>query len=405
MEECTEEVLRASQTHISCLYPEILALIFSYLDVRDKGRVAKVCSAWRDAAYHKSVWRGVEARLHLRKANPLVFPSLVRRGIRLVQVLSLRRTPREVVSGIPNLISLNLSGCFNVTDVGLSHAFCAPCTSLTKLNLALCKQITDSALERISQMVPNLEELELGGCTNITDDGLAMIAWGLRKLKKLDLRSCCEISNQGMASLGGQDSSSNGGTVALEHLVLQDCQKLYDEALSFISQGLPSLKSLNLSFCGNITDSGLKHLARKPNLRELNLRSCDNISDTGVAYLAEGGARITSLDVSFCDKIGDPALQHVAQGLYSLKSLSCSACNISDAGIERIGRSLHELDTLNIGQCSLVTDRGLQLISEHLTNLSSIDLYGCNRITTVGLERIMQLPRLCVLNLGLWLRR
>uniref|UniRef100_A0A8C2JJV6 F-box domain-containing protein n=1 Tax=Cyprinus carpio TaxID=7962 RepID=A0A8C2JJV6_CYPCA len=42
------------ETHISCLFPEILAMIFSYLDVRDKGRVAQVCTAWRDASYHKS---------------------------------------------------------------------------------------------------------------------------------------------------------------------------------------------------------------------------------------------------------------------------------------------------------------------------------------------------------------
>lgn len=405
MEDSAEDTLCASTTHILCLYPEILAMIFSYLDVREKGRVAKVCTVWRDAAYHKSVWRGVEARLHLRKPNPSLFPSLLRRGIRRVQVLSLRRTLRDVVNGVPNLTSLNLSGCYNVTDIGLSHAFQAPCECLIRLDLALCKQITDSALDRIGQMLPNLEELELGGCSNITNTGLSMIAWGLKKLKKLDLRSCCHVSNQGIASLAGQDNNKNEGTVALEQLGLQDCQKLSDEALLFVSQGLPSLKSINLSFCASVTDSGLKHLARMPQLREINLRSCDNISDMGIAYLAEGGSRITSLDVSFCDKIGDQALVHVSQGLFSLRSLSCSACNISDTGIERIGRSLHELDTLNIGQCVMVTDRGLQLISEHLTNLYSIDLYGCNRITTVGLERIMQLPRLSVLNLGLWHKR
>lgn len=397
--------MSASDTHISCLYPEILAMIFSYLDVREKGRVARVCSAWRDASYHKGVWRGVEARIHLRRANPSLFPSMVRRGIRRVQVLSLRRSLRDVISGVPTLTSLNLSGCYNITDIGLSHAFYNQHRSLVRLDLALCKQITDSALDRISHMLPNLEQLELGGCSNITNSGLAMIASGLKKLKSLDLRSCCHVSNQGIASLSGQDLGKSTGTESLEYLGLQDCQKLSDDALLSVSQGLPSLISINLSFCASVSDSGLKHLARMPQLKQINLRSCDNISDMGIAYLAEGGSRITSLDVSFCDKIGDSALVHIAQGLYSMRSLSCSACNISDTGIEKIGRSLHELDTLNIGQCVMVTDRGLQLISEHLTNLYSIDLYGCNRITTVGLERIMQLPRLHVLNLGLWHKR
>ncbi|XP_076067616.1 F-box and leucine rich repeat protein partner of paired [Oratosquilla oratoria] len=391
--------------HISCLYPEILALIFSYLDVRDKGRVARVCTAWRDAAYHKSVWRGVEARLHLRRANPSLFPSLVRRGIRRVQVLSLRRTLRDVVCGVPTLTSLNLSGCFNVTDEGLNTAFTTECPSLTHLNLSLCKQITDNSLGRLAQQLQNLEVLELGGCSFITNTGLLLIAWGLKRLKSLNLRSCCFVTNQGIAYLAGQNQESAEGTAALEDLGLQDCQKLSDEALRHVSMGLHNLKSINLSFCASITDSGLKYLARMPNLREINLRSCDNISDIGVAYLSEGGSRITALDVSFCDKIGDQALVHISQGLYTLRSLSCSACQVSDEGIHRIARTLHELHTLNIGQCVRITDKGLQLIAEHLTHLSCIDLYGCNRITTVGLERIMQLPRLCVLNLGLWHKR
>ncbi|KAB7498353.1 F-box/LRR-repeat protein 14 [Armadillidium nasatum] len=407
---------RYKTTHVSCLYPEILALIFRYLDVKDKGRVARVCSAWRDAAYHKSVWRGVEAKLHLRSSNPYLFQSLVRRGIRRVQVLSLDPHPtqkhiretgrhlRDVIIGVPGLASLNLSGCYNVTDESLKHAFVQECHSLTHLNLSLCKQITDNSLGDIAKCLSNLEVLELGGCSYITNMGLFLVAWGFKRLKHLDLRSCSLISNQGIACLAGQSSKQQqkDGTPYLEYLGLQDCQKLSDEALRYVGLGLPSLKSINLSFCASITDSGLKYLARMPGLKEINLRSCDNISDIGIAYLAEGGSRITHLDVSFCDKIGDQALIHISQGLFTLRSLSCSACQISDDGIYKIARTLHELDTLNIGQCERVTDRGLQIISEHLTNLSCIDLYGCNRITTVGLERIMKLPRLAVLNLGLW---
>jgi F-box/leucine-rich repeat protein 14 len=58
------------ETHISCLLWELLAMIFSYLDIMGKGRVAQVCTAWRDVTFHKSVHLGVEAKLHLRPANP-----------------------------------------------------------------------------------------------------------------------------------------------------------------------------------------------------------------------------------------------------------------------------------------------------------------------------------------------
>lgn len=403
--ECIEEEtveIDPGQTHISSLYPEILAIIFGNLEVRDKGRAAQVCTTWRDAAYRKSVWRGVEAKLHLRRANPSLFASLVKRGIKRVQVLSLRRSLRDVMQGIPNLESLNLSGCYNVTDIGIVNAFYTESTSLTQLNLSLCKQVTDHSLGRIAQYLKNLEVLELGGCCNVTNTGLVLIAWGLKHLKRLNLRSCWHVSDQGIGHLAGLNSDSASGNQSLEYLGLQDCQRLSDEALKHVSTGLTSLKSINLSFCVSITDSGLKHLAKMVSLRELNLRACDNISDIGMAYLAEGGSRISSLDVSFCDKIGDQALVHISQGLFNLKSLSLSACQITDDGLARIAKTLHDLETLNIGQCSLVTDRGLNIIAESLTRLKCIDLYGCTRITTVGLERIMKLPQLSILNLGLW---
>jgi len=403
-EEPIETGIDPGETHISALYPEILAIIFSYLDTRDKGRVAQVCTSWRDAAYHKSVWRGVEAKLHLRRANPSLFSSLVKRGIKRVQVLSIRRSLRDVMQGIPNLEALNLSGCYNIGDQSISFAFIQEAPHLTELNLSLCKQVTDNSLSRIAQNLKNLEVLELGGCCNVTNTGLVLIAWGLKKLKRLNLRSCWHISDQGIGHLAGLDlnQDSEGGNQSLEYLGLQDCQRLSDEALKHVSVGLTSLKSINLSFCVSITDSGLKHLAKMASLRELNLRSCDNISDIGMAYLAEGGSRISHLDVSFCDKIGDQALIHVSQGLFNLRSLSLSACQISDDGLAKIAKTLHDLETLNIGQCARITDKGLHAVADNLTRLKCIDLYGCTRITTAGLERVMKLPQLAVLNLGLW---
>ena len=145
-----------------------------------------------------------------------------------------------------------------------------------------------------------------------------------------------------------------------------------DEALMHVSMGLKQLKSINLSFCLSISDSGLKYLAKMPSLCELNLRSCDNISDVGMAYLAEGGSRITSLDVSFCDRIDDSAVVHVAQGLVHLKQLSLSACHVSDEGLIRVALSLLDLQTLNIGQCSRITDRSIQAVADHLRKLRCI---------------------------------
>lgn len=421
-----------TSTHVSQLYPEILALIFTHLGVKDKGRAAQVCSAWRDAANYKSVWRGVEAKLHLRKPVQGLFTSLGRRGIKRFQVLSMKRSLRELIYQVPNVERLNLSGNYSVTDIGLAHAFHMPLPSLTQLDLSLCKQVTDSSLGRIAQNLRCLEVLEMGGCSHITNTGLLLIAWGLPRLKRLNLRSCWHISDHGIGHLCGkglaEDSDDDEdsvimssmaaavtysfalpppehgilGPVDLEYLGLQDCQRLTDESLRYISTGLTNLKSINLSFCVSITDSGLKYLAKMPSLRELNLRACDNVTDTGLAYLAENGSALTSLDASFCDKIGDPALNHVSQGLPLLKTLCLSACRISDEGLSQIAGALSELEVLHIGQCSRVTDTGVNKLADSLQKLRAIDLYGCTRVSHAALDRLLSLPRLKVLNLGLF---
>ena len=383
------------------LLPELMSLIFEYLCVKDKGRVARVCKKWRYAAYNRRVWKNVVAKLHLRRTKINVFKGLMKRGITQVQVLSLRRNIETLVEGVPLISSLSLTGCVNVLDSTLMFALFDEKPSLIKLNLSLCKQITDVSLSRIAQNLKNLEVLELGGCSNITNIGVLTLSIGLTKLKMLNLRSCCLISDQGLAFVSGQ-CDEKCGNLELEHLVLQDCQKVSDKSLYYISQGLMNLVTINLSFCLNLTDLGIKYLSTMINLCELNLRSCDHISDAGLRYLSQGKAQLSVLDVSFCDKVGDEGLISLSHGLTSLKSLSFNACSISDKGIDSLVSSLHHLRILNIGQCVMISDKSLLMISKCLLNLECIDLYGCTKITSFGLHSIMELSSLKTLNLGLW---
>lgn len=362
----------------------------------------QVCRKWREAAFRKSVWFGVEAKLHLGRPNPYLYPSLVRRGIKKVQVLSLRKSLRELINGIPNLESLNLSGCYNLSDSALDGAFNKDIPKLRQLNLSLCKDVSDNSLGRIATHCKNLEDLDLGGCTKITNMGLFFISLGLKKIMRLNLRSCRQVSDVGIGHLAGINNPSSHGSKAIQELGLQDCQKLTDESLRHISQGLTEIENINLSFCVSITDTGLKSLSRLCHLKDLNLRSCDNVSDIGLGFLTEeGGHSLQSLDVSFCANVSDTGLRHISSGMPKLQCLHMTTCAISDSGLIKLAEKLTALKELNIGQCLAVTDKGLLALTEKLAKLQMLDLYGCPKVTAQSLNKIRQMPEMKKLNLAL----
>jgi len=424
----------SSTTTILNLFPEILTEVFGYLDTRDKSRMSQVCQYFHQISKNKQIWKGTEAKLNLKPSQSLILNNLVQRGITKVQVLSLKRSLRELTANVP-ISHLKLSGCYNVTDYSLSSMQNLDC--LVELDLSLCKQITDLSILSIVGKAPNLKSLDLGGCCNLTDRGILLISYGLRHLHKLDLRSCYNLTDRALTYLSGDveiherldiktynflaklglienpncvickrgfknnmnlpkiDANTEFGMVSLKSLILQDCQKISDQSLYSISR-ISSIQSVNLSFCVNITDNGLKFLSELRDLKELNLRSCDNISDGGLVNLKEVAETLEHLDVSFCEKI-TTLNQHICRGL---KTLSLSACDIEDEAL--IGIHMGRLETLNLGQCAKITDKGLESICEKCPKLKYIDLYGCSRISTKGLETLMKMPSLKDVNLGLW---
>ncbi|KAK7826294.1 hypothetical protein U0070_021308 [Myodes glareolus] len=303
------------ETHISCLFPELLAMIFGYLDVRDKGLQA--------------------------------------RGIRRVQILSLRRSLSYVIQGMANIESLNLSGCYNLTDNGLGHAFVQEIGSLRALNLSLCKQITDSSLGRIAQYLKGLRCWS-GGLQQTSPIPAFAHRLGAAAPQEPNLRSCRHLSRTWASGTWRHDAERCRGLLGRAGAAHPaDCQKLTDLSLKHISRGLTA--------SGSSTSVLRRHLGRGPS-----------------APVAHGQPAQPQ-----------PALlrQHQRHGHHALAmgSLRLSGLDVDD-GINRMVRQMHGLRTLNIGQCVRITDKGLELIAEHLSQLTGIDLYGCTRITKRGLD-------------------
>ena len=98
------------------------------------------------------------------------------------------------LSRFPNLTSLNISRCNEITGKGLKHL---RAIELNSLNLNFCEKITDTCLNCLSQF-PSLTDLVLSD--TITDNGIKYLS-PLLKLTRLDLSGNKNITKTGLRSL------------------------------------------------------------------------------------------------------------------------------------------------------------------------------------------------------------
>jgi Leucine Rich repeat len=76
------------------------------------------------------------------------------------------------LSSLSNLRQLNLTDCYNITDIGIQYL--SSLCNLQQLILSRCYNITDNGIQYLSSL-SNLRQLELWGCSNITDNGIQLI--------------------------------------------------------------------------------------------------------------------------------------------------------------------------------------------------------------------------------------
>ena len=112
-----------------------------------------------------------------------------------------------------------------------------------------------------------------------------------------------------------------------------------DDELQDLVRKFPSLRSVDLSNCTQITDAGLAHLRGLTSLENLNLHGCVHITDAGLAHL-RGLIFLKDLNLSDCYKITDEGLAHL-RGLISLEKLDLSRCyKITDAELKNLANLL-----------------------------------------------------------------
>ncbi|MCK6448328.1 MAG: hypothetical protein L6Q99_18220 [Planctomycetes bacterium] len=115
------------------------------------------------------------------------------------------------------------------------------------------------------------------------------------------------------------------------------------------------------------------------------------ITDRGLAKLAALELpSLRTLHLSYCEEITDVGMADVAR-MQQLERLSLRATSIGDEGLRALVR-LENLRHLDLAECAAVTDRGLEILARK-SNWEALFVRSCPNVTEAAIERLQaELP-------------
>ncbi|XP_045501759.1 F-box/LRR-repeat protein 2 [Colias croceus] len=338
---------------------------------------------------------------------------------------------------------LQVYSCDQLTNTGIL-SLTAHQIYLKDLDIGLCSRVTDQSLVYICSNLTNLESLNIQRCRAVTDTGIAELQ-KLKNLKKINISQCELISKDGI---------KNGICFELNYVLEEldvNSLNLDQDGLIMISENLPNLKYLDISYCFNgVTDKSIQAIFKNQILlHTLKLSHCDKVSDAGLTGMGKiddetqdepvmsnynesvshnrihlgsraeeeivrdakrkhevmrmceklsmdsfsgySLARIKSLkelDISGCNRITDVSLTY-AFAFKELVNINLSRCQqITHEGIKHLVKNCPSIEYINLIDCYNLKDEAVIEIVKGLYRLQQLELRGCNQLTDKTLEGV-----------------
>jgi len=184
------------------------------------------------------------------------------------------------------LSRLCLNSCSKLSDVGL-RAICILGESLLELEVAYCPALSDDGVIELIRACPNIVSLNLYGCFKITDKTLAAIG-ALNSLKDLNLSMCRGITDVGITQL----LEGKGVCNVIESLNLYDCTRITDASLRALTR-CPKLRFLGAFGLDELTyDALVAFLGSAKALERIDIGGCQKVRDR-LAELSKKYTRVS----------------------------------------------------------------------------------------------------------------
>lgn len=321
---------------------------------------------------------------------------------------------RAIARGCPSLRVLSLWNLPSLGDDGLSE-IADGCHLLEKLDLSQCPAITDKGLLAIAKNCPNLTDLVIESCSNIGSESLQAVGRYCSNLKSISIKNCPAIGDQGIATL--VSLTSNVLTkVKLQALNITDVSLAvvghYGKAVTDLvltslpnvsgrgfwvmgnGQGLQKLKSLTVTSCLGVTDTGLEAVGKGcPNLKQFCLHKCAFLSDNGLVSFAKAAVSLESLQLEECHRITQFGFfGSLLKCGAKMKAVSLVNCfGIKDLNLDLPVQSpCNSLRSLSIRNCPGFGDGSLALLGKLCPQLQHVELSGLQGVTDAGLLPLVE---------------
>lgn len=271
----------------------------------------------------------------------------------------------QVSHYLRNIELLNISGCNNIKN----FAWLKDLKHLKSLSIHHTASITDENVLTILSNVSNqLEELDLSGCKITGTLTLPYMLAYLTNLQVLNLSGTltnnCDFESVEVDSLPAEVQTIFTSTFDYE-------RDLWNAM--YLLGHFKTLVSLDIShLSGDIFHRSWANLS---NLRRLNVSLCGDMTNSDLEDIVPFLSQLEYVNLSWCE-IEDSSLILLAQ-----------RCNIN-------------LKELVLKSCKLITPAAIQAVIKHCTELKSLNLMSTDAVTINELKQLSDMPHLTTLNVA-----
>ena len=216
---------------------------------------------------------------------------------------------------------LDLAHCRECTD-SIIFQITKICHNLTSLDLSECNELTDNSINSISLNCPNLTHLNIQGCTNVTDRSIDALCSRCLHITSFDFSKCYQLTDVSVLNI----------TKAYPNLKLinpSSCFRITDVSIIALTERCKSIETLQLSWCLKLRDDSFLILTKAygHQLKHLMVSWSNRLTNFGVDSIANNCPVLMSLDLSFCKEVNcDSTVYSVMQSCLKLLVYNLHGC-------------------------------------------------------------------------------